>query len=273
MIAEDGRARLVDLAEGREQRADGLGPLEQPDYYPGHDRERTFGADDYAAKVVARIFSVPAPEPPDRAVGEHDLHSEHVVGRDAVGEAVGAAGVLGNVAADRAGPLTRRVRGEIEAVFGGFVSQVQVDDAGFDYRDPVDRVDLQYLRHAREGQHDTAALRDGAAAEARAGAARNDGHFATVADLHHGRDLGRGRGQHDRVGQCSVYRPVVLEDDQVLRLVHDVVGAHDSLKLAYHTLAIRHPLPTRTDTAMIENHTTGVQLTRQRFTNRKCTEN
>ena len=134
---------------------------------------------------------------------------------------------------------------------------------GLDDRKPVDRIDLQYIRHAREGQHDAAAFGNGASAEPCAGAARDDGQLSTVADAHHRRHLGRRSGQYDRVGQSSVDRPVVLEDDQVLRLVHDVVAAHDSLELVYHTLVIRHRPHTRTDTAMIENHTAGVQRSGQ----------
>ena len=50
------------------------------------------------------------------AVGQHDLDGEDVRARDAVGQAVRPAGVGGDVAADRAALLARRVGGEVQAV-------------------------------------------------------------------------------------------------------------------------------------------------------------
>ena len=44
------------------------------------------------------------------AVGQHRLDAEHVMHGEAVLEAVRAAGVLGDVAADRADLLARRIR-------------------------------------------------------------------------------------------------------------------------------------------------------------------
>ena len=44
------------------------------------------------------------------AVGQHRFHCQHVMHREAVLQAVGAAGVLGDVAANRADLLTRGVR-------------------------------------------------------------------------------------------------------------------------------------------------------------------
>ena len=52
------------------------------------------------------------------AVGQHDHGAEHVVDREAVLQAVRAAGVLGEVAADRAHLLARRVGRVVEAVRG-----------------------------------------------------------------------------------------------------------------------------------------------------------
>ena len=64
-------------------------------------------------QVVAGQVELLAAQLHDRAVGEHDLQAAHVVRREAVLEAVRAAGVLGHVAADRAHDLARRV-GRVE---------------------------------------------------------------------------------------------------------------------------------------------------------------
>src|SRR3712207_8866458 len=52
----------------------------------------------------------------DLAVGQYHLDAEHVVGGDEVFQRVDAAGVRRGVAADRAGPLARGVRGEVVRV-------------------------------------------------------------------------------------------------------------------------------------------------------------
>ena len=59
--------------------------------------------------VARRVDALAAAELHDLAVGQHDLEPGHVVRREAVLEAVRAAGVLGDVAADRADDLGRRV--------------------------------------------------------------------------------------------------------------------------------------------------------------------
>ena len=102
-------------------------------------------------QVVAGQVARGAAEPDDLAVREHDLEAEDVVRRDAVGEAVGPAGVLGDVAADRAGALAGGVGRVVEAVLGDRLAEVQVDDAGLDQRRPVLDVDLEDALHARHG--------------------------------------------------------------------------------------------------------------------------
>ena len=70
--------------------------------------ERALGADERAR--AGRSRGRRGRSSTTRAVAEHDLEAGHVVGREAVLEAVRAARVLGHVAADRADDLARRVR-------------------------------------------------------------------------------------------------------------------------------------------------------------------
>ena len=89
------KARSVSLGAGCGQQAQGR---------LGDDPERALGADEEVRQVVAHdVLGVPAAGADDLAVGEHDLEAQDVVARDAVLHAAQAAGVLGEVAADRAG--------------------------------------------------------------------------------------------------------------------------------------------------------------------------
>ena len=62
------------------------------------------------------MFGGLSAEPDDGPIREHDLDPGHVIRGDAVGEGVRAAGVLGDVPAERAGLLARGIRHEIEAM-------------------------------------------------------------------------------------------------------------------------------------------------------------
>ena len=67
------------------------------------------------------------------------------------------AGVGGNVAADSAGTLTRRIGCEMVAVRLEVIGQPQVDDAGFDDGVAVAEVNFEDAFHARQGNHHPAA--------------------------------------------------------------------------------------------------------------------
>ena len=72
----------------------------------------------YALDVVRETGRVVLPDRTvvDVALRRDDLHAEDVRGRDAVGEAVKAARILGNVPADRACRHARRVRNVVQSV-------------------------------------------------------------------------------------------------------------------------------------------------------------
>ena len=77
--------------------------------------KRPLAADDRAGQVEpGRIFGRAA-DLHDAAVGQHGLDAQHVIDGDAVLERVRPAGVGGHVAADRAGPLARRIGGVVIA--------------------------------------------------------------------------------------------------------------------------------------------------------------
>ena len=119
----------------------------------------------------------------DAAIGQDELHAEDVIDGDAVLERVRPAGVGGDVAADGAGPLARRVGGEVVAVRLQVIGQPEVDDARLDDGVAIAIVDFEDALHPRQGDHDAAADRQTAAGQAGAGAARQERHVQLVAEL------------------------------------------------------------------------------------------
>ena len=83
-----------------------------------------------------RLVEPLAAELDELAVGEDDRETADVVDGEAVLEAVGAARVLGHVAADRADLLARGVGRVVEAVRRDRARDVEVGDAGLDDHAP-----------------------------------------------------------------------------------------------------------------------------------------
>ena len=90
-----------------------------------------------------------------------------MVRRRAVLECMRAAGILGDVAADRAGLLARGIGGVEEAELRDRRRELGVHDPGLHDRDPVLGVDLEDPVHAGAFDEDRALRRVGAAREAR----------------------------------------------------------------------------------------------------------
>ena len=94
-----------------------------------------------------------AAQPQNLAVYQHQFAAEHVVGGDAVFEAVHAAGIFRDVAADRAGDLRRGIGRIVKAGVGDRLRDGKIGDAGFDHSDPIvviDGADAVELGHAKK---------------------------------------------------------------------------------------------------------------------------
>jgi probable HAF family extracellular repeat protein len=111
----------------------------------------------------------------DGAVAEYGFHAEHVVGGHTIFERVGAAGVLGDVPADGAGGLARRIRGVVEPVRAGRVGHPLVHHTRLGHQPSVADVDRLDLRQATGAHHDRRLDRERPARQARAGAAGHEG--------------------------------------------------------------------------------------------------
>ncbi len=134
--------------------------------------ERAFAPHHDAAQVVAGSLGPLAAEPLERAVGQHDVHRQHVGRRHAVREAVRAAGVRVDVAADRRRLLRRRVRCVGPARGPQRRRQIQVEQAGLNPGESILGSHLQDAVHLR---------RDDARGRRRGGWSRRPGPSRTRA--------------------------------------------------------------------------------------------
>ena len=137
-----------------------------------------------------------------------------------------AAGVLGEIAADRAHLLARRIWRVVEAFGGDNFRHLEVRDARLDDDALVVEIDVQHTVHARERDDD--ALGDGqrAAGEAGARAARHERDPVRRARANDGLHLLRRLGQADEPRDHAPPRqPVALVRAQFL-----VLGEHGALR-------------------------------------------
>ena len=81
----------------------------------GDDAEQPFRAGDDAEQIVAAGIEMLAADAQDLAGHQHHLDAEHIVGGHAVFQAMHAAGILRDIAADGAGDLRGRIGRVIEA--------------------------------------------------------------------------------------------------------------------------------------------------------------
>ena len=94
-----------------------------------------------------------------------------------------AAGVLGDVAADRAGDLRRRIGRVVQPVRRGRLGDREIAHARLHDGGARQRIDRQDALELRQRQDDALAVRHRAAGQAGAGAARDHGHARRMAEL------------------------------------------------------------------------------------------
>ncbi len=146
-------ATRLEGAEGGEHRRDDLGHALDAERHLHGDPQRPLGSDEHPEQVGAVLIEALPAELDELPVGKHDLRARDVVDREAVLEAVRPAGVLGDVPADRADLLARRVGCVEEAVRRDRAGDVEVRDARLDDDAPALDVDLDDPVHPRERDH------------------------------------------------------------------------------------------------------------------------
>ena len=129
----------------------------------GDDPEQPLGAGHNAENIIIAGVEVLAAKPDDLAIHQHHFDAEDVVCGKPIFQAMHPAGILRDIAADRAGDLARRVWSIVEAgVFDGF-ADCEVGDTGLNDGTPILVVDFENaieLGHAEEdavGQRQCAA--------------------------------------------------------------------------------------------------------------------
>ena len=237
----DGGACVVGRIEGRELRDDRLRPPQEPQRDLGGDPEGALRADEDAEHVGAGGVEPAAAETDDLAVREHHGQPGHVVDREPVLEAVRAARVLGDVAADRAHLLAGGIGRVVEPVGSDRVGHLEVRHAGLDDDSLRVEVDVEHAVHARQRDDDALGDRERAAGEAGAGAARDEGDPVLVAGADDRLDVLRRLDQADRGrDHPPPGQPVALVGAEILGLEQQRVrGQHgferrDELGLERH---------------------------------------
>ena len=208
------RAGLLEPLEARHHDGQALGQGQQAHERAGDDGERALAA----GHERAQVDGVGVLQPGDRAVAEHDLEAEHVVGRDAVAEAVQAAGVRPDVAADHRGRARGRVGRVAQAVSPRLLVERGVGVPGLHERRALLDVEVEDGLHAVEGDHEAAARGHGRAGQGRAAAARDDRHAVLVRDAHGGGDVLGGLGIDQRLRPADHVRGVARDGGELGRL-------------------------------------------------------
>ena len=201
------RGCRLQRGQGRQRRA--LGPRQgkEPERGRGDDAQGALGTDEQLLQVVARVVLAQAAQAvPDAAVGQHHLQAERQLARVAVTQHLGAAGVGGEVAADRGAALGGQTQRKQPSRRARCLLHL-LQDAACLHRDGVvvgvERADAVHALQAQ--QHRVAAL-VGRAAAHQPGVAplRNHRRARGRAGLHHGSHLGRAAGPHHRLGAAVV---------------------------------------------------------------------
>ena len=199
-----GAAGLLHRVEGRQQHLGHLRLGQQLDRHFGDDAEHAFGAAEQRQQVETWRVQGVAAEGHGLALDGKDVDLEQVVHGQAVLQAVHAAGVFGDVAADGAGDLRRGVGGVIQVEGRGGLGDRQVAYAGLNAGEAAFAVDLENLVEARHHQQDALFQRQRAAGQAGAGTARDYRYATGMAELQQLLHLLDALGQHHQHGRGAV---------------------------------------------------------------------
>ena len=161
--------------------------------------EQPLGADEQAGQVGPGRLEAVAAEPHHLAVGQHGLEAEHVVGRHPVPEAVRAAGVERDVAADGADRLARRIGRVVQAVRSRPPRVTsRLIDAGLDHGDARRPGRSRRMRFSRlSAMTMPSSIGTSPAGQAGAAAAGHERHAGGVAEPDDLDDFVAGFRQHD----------------------------------------------------------------------------
>ena len=207
--------------------------LQDPHRDLGDDAEQAFGPGNDPHQVIARVLGGLAADLDDLARHQHDLAAQHVVGGHAVFQAMHAAGILGDVAADRAGDLRGRIGRIIKSGMRHRLAEGEVGHPGLGHHGAVIEVDLADALELAEAEQHRVGQRQRAARQRGAGAARNDLDALLETVFQHLRHLrGRVRQHHDHRRLAIGGQTVGLVGDHFIGAVDDALARHDGAQRA-----------------------------------------
>ena len=129
----------------------------------------------------------------DCSVNQYHPNAQNIIGCDAIAQAVGAAGIHGDVACNGAGELGRGV-GRVEKAFmGHFCRDCEICDTGLDAHGAVAEIDIKNLVHFADAEDNCVFLRD-CAARKRCSRASGDDFYAVF--------VAKGEDCRDFLGGC-----------------------------------------------------------------------
>ena len=207
----------------------------------GDDGELALASRQQAEPVVAGGVEMCAADLENLAVDGDQFQAEQVVGGDTVFQAMRAAGVHRDVAADHAGELAGGVGGIEEAMRGDGIGDADIGDAGLHHGAAVGVVDVEDAVHPHQADHHGVRQRQRAAGKRGAGAARDDPHAVGMAVAQDGGDLLGGLGQDNRERHLAVGGQAVgLVGPQADGLGDQCVRGHESGEAGDDLVAPRH---------------------------------
>ena len=226
----DGLAGLFELVEVGHAQAAKLGNGNEAQGGLHHNRQGAFGAHDQAFELVAAgRHPGSGPQGNQLAVGQNHLHPQQGVLDRSVLDRAGAAGIVGDLAADGGDAGRGRSGRKEKAMRLECFVQVVVHHPRLAAAVPVGGVDLDDAVHALHVQDDPALDRHGLAAHGRPAATGDYGYLFLVGVAQQRLNLpGLNRPDH-RPGLGLVNRGVRSVDVQVGGIVLHVFGAHDFL--------------------------------------------
>ena len=128
----DGRGAGLDVVEIEQHRAHDRRILREAHADRRGDAAHPLAADERPAQVVTGRFGILAAEHCHGPVGQDDLEGDDVARGHTLGETVRPAGVVGDVASDRARLLAARIGSEVQMMAGDGATEVEVEHTGLD---------------------------------------------------------------------------------------------------------------------------------------------
>ena len=171
---------------------------------------------------------------------QHDFAAQHVVGGHAVFQAMHAAGIFRDIAADRAGDLRRRIGRVIESGMRDGLADREVGHPGLGHHHAIVEIDLADALEFAQPQQHAIGQRQRAAGQRGAGAARH--HLdalleAVFQDLRH---LFGGVRQHHHHRRLAIgHQPVGLVGQHFGRTVDHALARHDRAQRRHDAVAAR----------------------------------